>query len=115
MRPRRRLALASELATVVLMRPLFAASASMKKFTVDPVPTPTTMSSSTKARAASAAAFFCAFWSMGREDNRSLAMLRPYGEASEGRRLPRTDPHGQGVRRGDGEPARGGARAVAAH
>ena len=40
----------------------------MKKFTVDPVPTPTIMSSSTNLSAASAAAFFCAFASMAEEN-----------------------------------------------
>ncbi len=36
----------------------------MKWFTVEPVPTPTIMSSSTKARAASAQSFLSASWSM---------------------------------------------------
>jgi hypothetical protein len=40
------------------MRAFIEASASMKKFTVEPVPTPTIMSSSTNLSAASAAAFF---------------------------------------------------------
>src|SRR5438046_1370015 len=62
---RSRLALASELATAPLMRPRIAASASMKKFTVEPVPTPTIMSSLTYSSAASAAAFFCALASIG--------------------------------------------------
>src|SRR5450432_3126982 len=61
---RRRFALASELATAALMRARFEASASMKKFTVEPVPTPTVMSSPMNCSAASAAAFFCAFVSM---------------------------------------------------
>src|SRR6184192_189773 len=55
---RSRLALASELAT-----------APMKKFTVEPVPTPTIMSSFTYLSAASAAAFFCALASMRRRIN----------------------------------------------
>src|SRR5438128_3317888 len=66
---RSRLALASELATAPLMRPRIAASASMKKFTVEPVPTPTIMSSFTYLTAASAAAFFCALASMRRRIN----------------------------------------------
>src|SRR5258708_27317884 len=65
----RRLALASELATVVLMRARYAPSASMKKLTVEPVPTPMVASSSTYLSAACAAAFFCASWLMGREHN----------------------------------------------
>ena len=36
----------------------------MKWFTVEPVPTPTIMSSSTKASAASAQSFLSASWSM---------------------------------------------------
>ncbi len=62
---RRRFALASELDTVPAMRALRAARAAMKWFTVEPVPTPTIMSSSTKARAASAQSFLRASWSMG--------------------------------------------------
>ena len=46
------------------MRERRAASAAMKWFTVEPVPTPTIMSSSTKARAASAQSFLSASWSM---------------------------------------------------
>src|SRR5918997_1717731 len=39
--------LAADAATAPSMRPLIAASASMKKFTVEPEPTPTTRSSTT--------------------------------------------------------------------
>ena len=62
---RSRFALASELDTVPEIRDRRAASATMKWFTVEPVPTPTIMSSSTKARAASAQSFLRASWSMG--------------------------------------------------
>jgi len=51
-------ALASDAATAPSMRPLIVASASMKKLTVEPEPTPTTLSSTTYFSAACATAFF---------------------------------------------------------
>src|SRR5690242_6560069 len=116
--PRRRFALASELATVPLMRPFTDASASMKKFTVEPVPTPTTMSSSTYFNAASAAAFFCALASMG-EGYRECKGQEARGKVSFGiheeRRVSRPHPRREGVRRGGGKPAGCPAVAFAAH
>src|ERR1700694_3757195 len=120
----KRFALASELATAPLMRALIVASASMKKFTVEPVPTPTIMSSFTYCSAASAAAFFCAFASIleayrsgPRAHGAILLCLRVAKGAAldEERRLPGKDPHREGLRRGDREPARAGERHLAAH
>src|SRR5438270_13354548 len=108
-RSRSRFALASELATVVLMRPFIDASASMKKFTVDPVPTPMVASSSTYFSAASAAAFFCAFASM-------RGSITGYAfDPDEERRVPRPHTRREGVRRGDREPARRAAFDLASH
>src|SRR5258708_37940337 len=110
---RRRLALASELATAPLMRARFDPRASMKKFTVEPVPTPTIMSSSTYFSAASAAAFFCALASMAERITVLGMLARSRRRTHEERRLPGKDPHRQGVRRGDREPARCRARDLA--
>src|SRR5262249_22569807 len=84
------------------------ASALMKKLTVEPVPTPTIMSSSTYFSAASAAAFFWAFASMGR----GYRMLQG---SYEERRLPRPHPRREGLRRRGGKPARRTAGHLASH
>src|SRR5689334_18888379 len=52
--------LALELDTAASKRPLIFANSAMKKFTVEPVPTPMTASSGTYSRAARAAACFIA-------------------------------------------------------
>ena len=59
---RSRAVLASELETAPAMRFLSGASASMKKLTVEPVPTPITSPSRTNSIAASAARCFCRSW-----------------------------------------------------
>src|SRR5688500_3851417 len=57
--------LCSELDTAPSRRDFIRASPSMKKATVDPVPTPTTLPSSTNSSAFSAASFFCASRDIG--------------------------------------------------
>ena len=58
-------ALAAELETAPAMRPFILASASMKQFTVEPVPTPTTLPATTYGVAASPTMAFnssCVMW-----------------------------------------------------
>ncbi len=58
----RRFAVATELATAPSIRSLIVANSSMKKFAVDPVPTPIIVSGTTYLSAALATSIFISSW-----------------------------------------------------